>query len=54
MRHAGQDAAPGVRALLYERLAWAHAVAGQADETERDLDAARDALAEVDGPPQAD
>lgn len=51
---AGQDAAPGVRALLYERLAWAHAVAGQADETERALDAARDALAEVDGAPQPD
>ena len=51
---AGPDAAPGVRALLYERLAWAHAVAGHADETERALDAARDALGEVDGVPQPD
>jgi len=49
---AGPDAAPGVRALLYERLAWAHAVAGNGDETERALDAARAALAEVDGTPQ--
>lgn len=51
---AGPDAAPGVRALLYERLAWAHAVAGHADETERALDAARTALAEADGTPQPD
>ncbi|UXY28567.1 XRE family transcriptional regulator [Streptomyces sp. HUAS TT20] len=51
---AGPDAAPGVRALLYERLAWAHAVAGQADETERALEAAHQALAEVDGTPQPD
>ncbi|MCX3062228.1 helix-turn-helix domain-containing protein [Streptomyces beihaiensis] len=51
---AGPDAAPQVRALLYERLAWAHAVAGQADETERALSAARDALADVDDAPQPD
>ncbi|NUS03565.1 MAG: helix-turn-helix transcriptional regulator [Nonomuraea sp.] len=51
---AGIGAAPGVRALLYERLAWAHAVAGQADETERALEAARTALGEVDGAPQPD
>jgi tetratricopeptide (TPR) repeat protein len=51
---AGPDAAPGVRALLYERLAWAHAVAGNADETERALEAARAALGEVDGTPQPD
>ncbi len=51
---AGPDAAPGVRALLYERLAWAHAVAGNADETERALEAAKTALAEVDGAPQPD
>ncbi len=51
---AGPDAVPRVRALLYERLAWAHAVAGQSDEAERALDAARDALAEVDGTPQPD
>lgn len=51
---AGPDAAPGVRALLYERLAWTHAVAGNADETERALEAAKAALAEVDGAPQPD
>lgn len=51
---AGPGAAPGVRALLYERLAWAHAVSGHADETERALDAAHAALAEVDGTPQPD
>ncbi|MFR0358628.1 helix-turn-helix domain-containing protein [Streptomyces sediminimaris] len=44
---AGRDAAPGVRALLYERLAWAHAVAGQAEETERALETARAALGEA-------
>lgn len=51
---AGADAAPGVRALLYERLAWAHAVASQPDETERALEAAKAALAEVDDTPQPD
>ncbi|WP_267242707.1 XRE family transcriptional regulator [Streptomyces sp. PR69] len=51
---AGPDAPPGVRALLCERLAWAHAVAGHADETERALEAAHDAAAEVDGAPQPD
>lgn len=45
---AGPDAPPGVRALLNERLAWAHAVAGHPAETERGLAAAEDALAEVD------
>ncbi|MEU9121946.1 XRE family transcriptional regulator [Streptomyces sp. NPDC048506] len=51
---AGPDAAPGVRALLYERLAWAYAVAGLAAETERALDSATSALAETDGAPQPD
>ncbi|MBN0048193.1 hypothetical protein JS756_29605 [Streptomyces actuosus] len=51
---AGPDAAPQVRALLYERLAWAHSLAGQAEDTERALDAARAALAEVDDAPQPD
>jgi tetratricopeptide (TPR) repeat protein len=51
---AGPDAAPGVRALLYERLAWAHAVAGQAAETERALEAAQAALTEANGAPQPD
>lgn len=47
---ASCDAAAGalsgsVGALLHERRAWAHAVAGNAAETERALDAARVALA---------
>ncbi|MDX3497853.1 XRE family transcriptional regulator [Streptomyces turgidiscabies] len=51
---AGPDAAPRVRALLEERLAWAYAVAGLADETERALVAAESALAEIDDAPQPD
>ncbi|WP_413800520.1 XRE family transcriptional regulator [Streptomyces iranensis] len=51
---AGPDAPPGVRALLYGRLAWAYAAAGGADETERALDAAETALSEDDGTPQPD
>ncbi|MFF8013252.1 XRE family transcriptional regulator [Streptomyces sp. NPDC007929] len=51
---AGPGAAPGVRALLYERLAWAHAVAGNDSETERALAAAQLALSEVDGAQQPD
>ncbi|MFE0100081.1 XRE family transcriptional regulator [Streptomyces sp. NPDC059009] len=51
---AGPDAPPGVRALLHERLAWAYAVAGLATETERALDSAASALAEVDDTPQPD
>ena len=46
---AGPDAAPGVRALLYERLAWAHAVAGNGADTEHALAAAQTALSEVEG-----
>lgn len=49
---AGHDAPAGVRALLYERLAWAHAVAGNAAETERALATAEAALAEQDSSPQ--
>ncbi|MGP4089361.1 XRE family transcriptional regulator [Streptomyces sp. KR55] len=51
---AGPHAAAGVRALLYERLAWAHAVADQPDPTERALEAAHAALSEVDDTPQPD
>ncbi|MFD3836592.1 XRE family transcriptional regulator [Streptomyces sp. NPDC058642] len=51
---AGPSAAPGVRALLCERLAWANAVAGLATETERALEASQAALAEVDDAPQPD
>ncbi|MEU9789647.1 XRE family transcriptional regulator [Streptomyces sparsogenes] len=51
---AGPDAPSGVRALLYGRLAWAYAAAGEADETERALNAAETALSEDDGTPQPD
>ena len=51
---AGPGAAPSVRALLYERLAWANAVAGLAAETERALEASQAAFAEVDDAPQPD
>ncbi|MCT9077187.1 tetratricopeptide repeat protein [Streptomyces fulvoviolaceus] len=53
-RIAGPDAPAGVRALLYERLAWAYAVAGNASETERALKAAEVALSEKDENPQPD
>ncbi|MFF5439818.1 XRE family transcriptional regulator [Streptomyces achromogenes] len=44
-----------VQALLHERMAWACAVAGDADSTERALDAARAALASAQpGEPQPD
>ncbi|MCK8677991.1 helix-turn-helix domain-containing protein [Streptomyces lichenis] len=44
-----------VRALLYERLAWACAVDGQADGAESALDSARDAVERTqDGEPQPD
>ncbi|MFD5227406.1 XRE family transcriptional regulator [Streptomyces qaidamensis] len=45
---AGPGAAPGVRALLYERLAWAHAVAGNGADTEHALAEAQAALSEVE------
>ncbi|MET8826510.1 XRE family transcriptional regulator [Streptomyces sp. NPDC004610] len=51
---AGPEAAPGVRALLYERLAWAYAVAGLAADTERALQTAAYALSQADGTPQPD
>jgi transcriptional regulator with XRE-family HTH domain len=43
---AGKDAPKSVRALLHERLAWAHAVAGNATEAEAALNSAQDALGE--------
>ncbi|MFH9420541.1 XRE family transcriptional regulator [Streptomyces sp. NPDC017529] len=43
-----------VQALLRERLAWAYAVAGDATETERALDAAETALASADDSPPPD
>ncbi|MFD6338785.1 XRE family transcriptional regulator [Streptomyces sp. NPDC060131] len=51
---AGPDAAPGVRALLNERLAWTYAISGNAGETERALDAAEAALSEGNKNPQPD
>lgn len=51
---AGDDAAPGVRALLHERLAWSYAVSGFPAETERALSDAQSALDEMDGTPQPD
>lgn len=54
VKEAGPGAAAGVRALLYERLAWACAVAGLADDTQRALDAARAALTQADGTLQPD
>ncbi|MEU1106529.1 XRE family transcriptional regulator [Streptomyces tibetensis] len=54
VQEAGPGAAPGVRALLHERLAWAHAVAGNNNPTERALEAAQAALAEADGDRQPD
>ncbi|MGW8551442.1 XRE family transcriptional regulator [Streptomyces tubercidicus] len=51
---AGPDAPPGVRALLYERLAWAYAVAGQVGATEQALNEAETALNQHDGTPQPD
>ncbi|MFF2810546.1 XRE family transcriptional regulator [Streptomyces sp. NPDC058000] len=53
-RTAGPDAPRGVRALLYERLAWAYAVAGDASGTEQALNSAETALSEDDGTPQPD
>ncbi|MDJ0465117.1 XRE family transcriptional regulator [Streptomyces sp. H27-C3] len=53
-RTAGTDAPPGVRTLLYERLASVYAVAGNADATKQALNAAEAALSECDGTPQPD
>lgn len=41
---AERDASPRVRALLLERLAWTHAVVGRAQDTERTLARAEEAL----------
>jgi hypothetical protein len=50
-RTAGSDAPGRVQALLYERLAWAHAAAGDAAETERALGIAEIALARAANTP---
>lgn len=51
---AGQELPGSVGALLNERRAWAHAVAGDSAEAERALDLARAALATDTGAPQPD
>lgn len=52
---AGPAAPSAVRALLAERLAWSHAMAGQPDAAEHALMAAQDALASDDiGDPSPD
>ncbi len=51
---AKQHATPKVRALLLERMAWTHAVAGQANEAERALAEATDALRLEDDRPEPD
>ncbi|MFJ9127674.1 XRE family transcriptional regulator [Streptomyces sp. NPDC102340] len=53
-RTAGPGSPAGVRALLRERLAWAHAVAGNPRETEAALHTAEAALREPDGSPVPD
>lgn len=53
-RTAGPGAPAGVRALLYGRLAWAYAAAGNVGETERALNTAEAALGEADGEPEPD
>ncbi|WNV85043.1 hypothetical protein [Umezawaea sp. Da 62-37] len=45
---------PRIRALLLERLAWTHAVAGDVRETERALDAAEHAVTEQTDVPEPD
>jgi tetratricopeptide (TPR) repeat protein len=53
-RTAGRDAPSTVRALLYERLAWTHALAGNAPETQHALSTAEAALSEGEATPQPD
>lgn len=54
VEHAAPQVPAAVRALLLERLAWAHAMAGQPRDTERALDAAKEALARDSGQPAPD
>ncbi|MFD8967577.1 XRE family transcriptional regulator [Streptomyces sp. NPDC059568] len=53
-RTAGPGAPAGVRALLYGRLAWAYAAAGNVSETERALNTAEAVLGEAGGVPEPD
>ncbi|MFC8826370.1 XRE family transcriptional regulator [Streptomyces sp. NPDC057137] len=50
----GPDVPAGVRALLYERKAWACAVAGLASQAESALESAEDALRDAGSAPQPD
>jgi transcriptional regulator with XRE-family HTH domain len=51
---AENRATPRVRALLLERMTWTHAVAGQANETDRALAEAREALHAAASRPEPD
>jgi len=51
---AKDDATPRVRALLLERMAWTHAVVGQAKETEKALEKAAEVITVKDGRPEPD
>ncbi|MCG8925624.1 helix-turn-helix domain-containing protein [Lentzea sp. CC55] len=51
---AKKHATPRVRALLLERMAWTHAVAGQADETERALATAAEVVHQASSRPEPD
>lgn len=51
---AESHATPRVRALLLERMAWTHAAAGHANETDRALAEAREALQAADDRPEPD
>jgi len=54
VEHAAPHVPAAVRALLLERLAWAHAVADEPWETERALEAAHEALARDSAVPAPD
>lgn len=51
---AGPNAPAGTRVLLAQRLAWAHAAAGQAKATQHALDLAQNHLEDCDGHPVPD
>lgn len=51
---AGSAVNPTVKALLHERLAWTHAVAGNADQTARALDQAQEAITTPASDPEPD
>ena len=53
-REAGPDASSGARVLLAQRLAWAHAAAGQSRPAQHALDVAEEHLRNPDGRPVPD